>query len=235
MNSDIPRLLKVQPSPFRSVYFWFFHLLFVTVIFSMLLFQLLSIHIFHVVLMMLFQATTMLMQFWYWKKSEMLRVKALEEMLLQLDASWDVVRDFVSTDEEADALYQVFTKVHFQSPESIAPLLQRGTDEKGPSWGKEDSPLFTNRKRRDAIEASSKYDGLDGPLQRGEKIVEEANQKYAEGAQVRWDEAEKNDSDLIEAGVERLGDLLRTDWFEKNAQEGAVSQLMNKKEFKTPE
>ena len=156
-------------------------------------------------------------------------------MLLQLDASWEVVRDFVSTDEEADALYQVFTKVHFQSPESIAPLLQRGTDEKGPSWGKEDSPLFTNKNRRDAIEASSKYDGLDGPLQRGEKIVEEANQKYAEGAQVRWDEAEKNDSDLIEAGVERLGDLLRTDWFEKNAQEGAVSQLMNKKESKTPE
>jgi hypothetical protein len=235
MNSDIPRLLKVQPSPFRSVYFWFFHLLFVTVIFSMFLFQLFSIHIFHVVLMMLFQATAMLMQFWYWKKSEILRVKALEEMLLQLDASWEVVRDFVSTDEEADALYQVFTKVHFQSPESIAPLLQRGTDEKGPSWGKEDSPLFTNKNRRDAIEASSKYDGLDGPLQRGEKIVEEANQKYAEGAQVRWDEAEKNDSDLIEAGVERLGDLLRTDWFEKNAQEGAVSQLMNKKESKTPE
>ncbi|MEK9730772.1 MAG: hypothetical protein VW230_03320 [Candidatus Poseidoniales archaeon] len=235
MNQNIVHLLNAKPSPFHSVYFWSFHVLMAVSIVSLLFFQLFSINVVHAAMMILFQVTTMLLQFSFWKKSEFLRKKDLEELLLKMDASWDVVREMASTDEEVDALYQVYTKVHFQSPESIAPLLQRGTDEKGPSWGKEESPLLANTKRRDAIATSSNYDGLDGPLQRGEKIVEEANQKYAEEAQVRWEEAEKNDPDLIEAGVERLGDLLRTDWFEKNSEEGAVSRLMKNKQSDMPE
>ena len=35
--------------------------------------------------------------------------------------------------------------------------------------------------------------------------------------------AESNDPDMIEYGVERLGDLVKTDYFEKNAQDGIFS------------
>jgi hypothetical protein len=33
--------------------------------------------------------------------------------------------------------------------------------------------------------------------------------------------------DNIEAGVERLGDLVAAGWFEQNAKDGAVEELMN--------
>ena len=36
-----------------------------------------------------------------------------------------------------------------------------------------------------------------------------------------------NDPDLIEYGVERLGDLVKTDYFEKNAEEGGFSKVAN--------
>ena len=39
----------------------------------------------------------------------------------------------------------------------------------------------------------------------------------------RWEIAESNDPDMIEYGVERLGDLVKTDYFEKNAQDGIFS------------
>ena len=45
-------------------------------------------------------------------------------------------------------------------------------------------------------------------------------------ANERWKAAEEADLDLIEAGVERLGDLVRTDWLEKNAKDGALDELM---------
>ena len=32
--------------------------------------------------------------------------------------------------------------------------------------------------------------------------------------------------DMIEAGVERLGDLVAAGWFEKNVKDGAVNYLM---------
>ena len=35
---------------------------------------------------------------------------------------------------------------------------------------------------------------------------------------------------MIEAGVDRLGDLVKTDWFEKNAKDGAVAELMEQDE-----
>jgi len=35
---------------------------------------------------------------------------------------------------------------------------------------------------------------------------------------------------MIEAGVERLGDLVASGWFEKNQMNGAISDLMKKKE-----
>ena len=39
--------------------------------------------------------------------------------------------------------------------------------------------------------------------------------------------AEANDPDLIEYGVEKLGDLVKTDYFEKNAESGAFAKVAN--------
>lgn len=65
-----------------------------------------------------------------------------------------------------------------------------------------------------------------GPLGTGEVLVEEANESYATQAQERWEASEKADMDMIEAGVERLGDLVAAGWFEKNVKDGAVNDLM---------
>ena len=64
------------------------------------------------------------------------------------------------------------------------------------------------------------FEGLEGELTEGEKMVEMANQRYAEMAEKRWQDAEKEDADLQEYGVENLAELVQTDYFEKHAQEG---------------
>jgi len=227
MSKEISQLLYPIHPPFKSILFWIFHFAMTGSVFVFFVFDLLSIDGFYLLMILFLQLMTIFLQIFIWNTSEKKRVILLEKILLDFDSSWEVVRESVRTDEEVDLLYQAFTKVHFQVPESISPRMQRASDEKGPSWGKEEATLSPNVGRRDAIESSSMYDGLDGPLQIGEKIVEEANQKYAQEAQIRWEEAEKNDADLIEAGVERLGDLLRTDWFEKNSEDGAVARLMS--------
>jgi hypothetical protein len=71
---------------------------------------------------------------------------------------------------------------------------------------------------------------MEGSLTSGEIMVEEANQEYADLAQKRWENAEANDPDLVEYGVERLGDLVKTDYFEKNAEEGAFTKAANTEE-----
>ncbi len=227
MSKEISQLLYPIHPPFKSILFWIFHFAMTGSVLVFFVFDLLSIDGFYLLMILFLQLMTIFLQIFIWNTSEKKRVILLEKILLDFDSSWEVVRESVRTDEEVDLLYQAFTKVHFQVPESISPRMQRASDEKGPSWGKEEATLSPNVGRRDAIESSSMYDGLDGPLQIGEKIVEEANQKYAQEAQIRWEEAEKNDADLIEAGVERLGDLLRTDWFEKNSEDGAVARLMS--------
>ena len=102
----------------------------------------------------------------------------------------------------------------------------RGHDEKGFTGGAKAKPLDSKGSRRDVKESEGIYDGLEGDLRRSEHLVEEANARYQEAADQQWKEAEGADKDLIEAGVDRLGDLVRTDWFEKNAKDGAVDELM---------
>jgi len=111
--------------------------------------------------------------------------------------------------------------------EETNPTRPRGDDPRGPDWGKTDFKLGHEPVRRDAISEGKKYTGMEGSLTSGEIMVEEANQEYAELAQKRWENAEANDPDLIEYGVERLGDLVKTDYFEKNAEEGAFSKVVN--------
>lgn len=111
--------------------------------------------------------------------------------------------------------------------EEINPTRTRGADPAGPDWGKTDFKLGHEPVRRDAIAEGTKYSGMEGDLTSGEKMVADANSKYAKMAQKRWEIAEANDSDLIEYGVEKLGDLVKTDYFEKNADEGVFAKVAN--------
>ncbi|MDE0868971.1 MAG: hypothetical protein OSA21_01510 [Candidatus Poseidoniaceae archaeon] len=105
----------------------------------------------------------------------------------------------------------------------------RGSDEKGFTSGKTDSQFDKSQSRRDASLSESSYQGLEDDLRPSEILVNEANARYGEKAQQRWQEAESKDIDLIESGVEKLGDLVKTDWFEKNAKDGAVQDLIDSK------
>jgi hypothetical protein len=104
------------------------------------------------------------------------------------------------------------------------PTRERGVDPSGPDWGKTDFKLGHEPVRRDALVEGEKYTGMEGDLTSGELMVAEANTEYADMAQKRWEKAEANDSDLIEYGVEKLGDLVKTDYFDKNAEDGAFGK-----------
>ena len=56
--------------------------------------------------------------------------------------------------------------------------------------------------------------------------MEEAEERYTAEAQRQWAIAEARDMDNIEAGVQRLGDLVASGWFERNAKDGAMAELM---------
>ena len=103
--------------------------------------------------------------------------------------------------------------------------MTRGQDEKGPTWGKEDSNLDQEMERRDAVLEGEKYQGMEDDLTQPEQLVKEADDVYAEMAQKRWEQAEMADKDLIEHGVKRLGDLLTTEYFDKNAEDGVFQKI----------
>ena len=39
------------------------------------------------------------------------------------------------------------------------------------------------------------------------------------------EKSEREDQDIIEAGVDNLGELVKSGWFEKNAKDGAMKEL----------
>ena len=102
----------------------------------------------------------------------------------------------------------------------------RGFDDKGPTGGVLISPLDKDNQRIDAMK-NNDYQDLNEDITAGQALIREADEKYAKKSEERWKNSESKDSDLIEAGVERLGDLLKTDWFEKNAKDGAIKELYN--------
>ena len=104
-------------------------------------------------------------------------------------------------------------------------LMTRGKDERGFTSGILESELDAYRNLTEA-EDREEYHGLEGDLTIAQQVKAEADLRYAERAQRRWEEAERNDPDLIEAGVTRLGDLVATDYFEKNHDPNAVMKLM---------
>ena len=104
------------------------------------------------------------------------------------------------------------------------PLMTRGNDERGFTPGILESELDSENEYR-TVEDDA-YEGLEAELSVAQQVKAEADQRYAEHAQERWEKAEQNDPDLIEAGVKRLGDLVATDYFERNHDSNAVSKLM---------
>ena len=102
----------------------------------------------------------------------------------------------------------------------------RGFDDKGPTGGVLISPLDKDNQRIDAMK-NNDYQDLNEDITAGQALIREADEKYAKISEERWKNSESKDADLIEAGVERLGDLLKTDWFEKNAKDGAIKELYN--------
>ena len=84
----------------------------------------------------------------------------------------------------------------------------RGKDPKGVAFGGGADTFDSNMPTIDGMELKSEHKGLEAELERSTLIKVEADDIAAEISQISWDRAEKNDPELIEAGVERLGDLV---------------------------
>ena len=106
----------------------------------------------------------------------------------------------------------------------------RGFDEKGPTGGTLISPLDKNNQRIDAMK-NNDFQDITEEITAGQALIREADEQYAKISEDRWKNAEAKDADLIEAGIERLGDLVKTDWFEKNAKDGAIKELYDKEDL----
>ncbi len=105
----------------------------------------------------------------------------------------------------------------------------RGSDEKGPDFGKNSKDFSTHGKRIDAMK-NRDYDEIENVNTEGEKMLRDADKIQSESAAIQWEKSQSKDQDLIEAGVDNLGDLIKTGWFEKNQQDDAVKQLYDNNE-----
>ena len=144
--------------------------------------------------------------------------KWIEEMLSTLHVDID---DFEGT----LTLERILEQVNMQTIDvETNPVRTRGGDERGFTGGVIESDLDEAQAIR-PVSNHDQYQDLEQELTIAEQVKAEADQRYAEHAQQRWEEAERNDPDLIEAGVTRLGDLVATDYFEKNHDPQAVSKL----------
>lgn len=74
--------------------------------------------------------------------------------------------------------------------------------------GRMDSDLDEDAPTRDAILHGQVFEGLDATPTDAQRLIEEADQRAAEDRETRFKESERTDPDVIEAGVERLGDLV---------------------------
>ena len=144
--------------------------------------------------------------------------KWIEEMLSTLHVDIDEFEGTLT-------LERVLEQVNMQTIDvETNPVRTRGGDERGFTGGVIESDLDEEQAIR-PVSKHDRYEDLEQELTIAEQVKAEADQRYAEHAQQRWEEAERNDPDLIEAGVTRLGDLVATDYFEKNHDPEAVSKL----------
>lgn len=84
----------------------------------------------------------------------------------------------------------------------------RGEDPRGPAEGAGADTIDSRMPRIDAMTPRPEFEGIEGELTEGEKLVREANVARDLKSQEAWEAAEKSDPELIEAGVEKLGDLV---------------------------
>jgi hypothetical protein len=84
----------------------------------------------------------------------------------------------------------------------------RGDDPRGPADGSGADTIDSRMPRIDAMTPRPEFEGLEGELTEGEKLLEEATLVRDIKSQEAWDYAEKTDPELIEAGVGKLGDLV---------------------------
>ena len=105
----------------------------------------------------------------------------------------------------------------------------RGSDEKGPAFGKNSKDFSTHGNRIDAMK-NRDYDDIENVNTEGERMLRDADKIQSESAAIQWEKSQSKDRDLIEAGVDNLGDLIKTGWFEKNQQDDAVKQLYDNNE-----
>lgn len=163
------------------------------------------------------------------------RIKTLQRrlgtLLDSIEFGWEELNGLDLDQKEADHLHQAFAASNIgRIATNESYLRTRGGDEKGPAFDKTETSVDPNLVRVDPSVHEADYEGLEGDLRVSEKLVEEANQYYATVAQRQWDIAEKRDMDMAEEGVERLGDLVASGWFERNQKDGALRELMEKRE-----
>ncbi len=84
----------------------------------------------------------------------------------------------------------------------------RGKDPNGVALGGGADTFDSNMPTIDGMELKIEHKGLEAELERSTVIKVEADNIAAEISQTSWETAERNDPELIEAGVERLGDLV---------------------------
>ena len=84
----------------------------------------------------------------------------------------------------------------------------RGADPKGPAEGGGADTVDSRMPRIDAMTPRPEFEGIEGELSEAEKLVEEADELRDQAAQKAWDASKAADSELIESGVEKLGDLV---------------------------
>ena len=107
---------------------------------------------------------------------------------------------------------------------NIEYLRNRGSDDKGPAFGIKDRKFSTKGKRVDAMK-NRDYDDIEAINSTGEEMLRIANEIQSQKSSKTWSKSETTDQDIIEAGVDNLGDLIKTGWFEKNRQDDAVQRL----------
>jgi hypothetical protein len=154
------------------------------------------------------------------------RDEKIDEILRRMDFSLLQFEDSKTRNSIERKLTKLFGNIPQRITSNSEMARTRGTDEKGPTWGKQDGAFGEVTNFRNAIEHGKVFDGLEGELYKSEKLIKNANENYSEMAQQRWEKSQSNDPDLVEAGVKTLADLVTTDYFEKNSKDGAVEDLM---------
>ncbi len=110
----------------------------------------------------------------------------------------------------------------------------RGQDPKGPAEGAGADTIDSRMPRIDAMTARPEFEGIEDELTEGEKLMAEANTVRDEKAQEAWIVAESQDHDLVEAGVEKLGDLVSKGYFLDGNDEGAFPEAPTRAAPNTP-